>query len=106
MTATTGHATLVVGDLTLDEATGQVTRGESPIHLTPTELALLRYFMSNPRRVLSKRQILDRVWRDDRRGEAGVVELYVSYLRRKIDKGRTPMLHTMRGIGYVLRPAL
>ncbi|GEL95315.1 hypothetical protein CCO02nite_19730 [Cellulomonas composti] len=106
MTTTTEHTTLVVGDLRFDETTGEVTRGEHPIHLTPTEQALLRYFMSNPRRVLSKRQILDRVWRDDRRGEAGVVELYVSYLRRKIDKGRAPMLHTLRGIGYVLRPAL
>ncbi len=110
MTATTIHATeqrtLVVGDLELDEVSGEVTRSGEPIHLTPTERDLLTYFMRNPRRVLSKRMILDRVWRDDRRGDAGVVELYVSYLRRKIDKGRTPMLHTQRGIGYVLRPAI
>ena len=105
MTVTTGQRTLVVGDLCLDEASGEVTRAGEPIHLTPTERDLLTYFMRNPRRVLSKRQILDRVWRHDRGGQAGVVELYVSYLRRKIDKGRDPMLHTQRGIGYVLRPA-
>ncbi|GEA84958.1 hypothetical protein GCM10009774_05830 [Cellulomonas gelida] len=107
MTATTTTATapgtLVVGDLQLDETSGQVTRAGEPIHLTPTERDLLTYFMRNPRRVLSKRMILDRVWRGDRGGADGVVELYVSYLRRKIDKGRTPMLHTQRGLGYVLR---
>jgi len=104
--STTDQRTLVVGDLELDEVSGEVTRAGEPIHLTPTERALLTYFMRNPRRVLSKRMILDRVWRDDRGGADGVVELYVSYLRRKIDRGRSPMLHTQRGVGYVLRPAV
>ncbi len=96
---------LVVGDLELDEATHQALRGGDPVALTETEFELLRYFMTNPRRVLSKRQILDRVWRTDAAGRDNVVELYVSYLRRKIDAGRVPMLHTLRGVGYVLRPA-
>ena len=61
--------------------------------------------MRNPRRVLSKAQILDRVWNYDFGGQANVVELYVSYLRKKIDAGREPMIHTMRGAGYVLKPA-
>lgn len=96
---------LVVGDLRLDEDTHEVWRGDAPVRLTATEFELLRYFMRNPRRVLSKRQILDRVWRYDFGGNANIVELYVSYLRRKIDRGRRPMLHTLRGVGYVLRPA-
>lgn len=105
--ATTGHqeAQLVVGDLRMDEDSHEVWRGEDEVHLTATEFELLRYFMRNPRRVLSKAQILDRVWQYDFGGQANIVELYVSYLRRKIDKGRTPMLHTLRGVGYVLRPA-
>ena len=73
--------------------------------LTATEFELLRYLMRNPRRVLSKAQILDRVWNYDFGGQANVVELYISYLRKKIDAGRQPMIHTMRGVGYVLKPA-
>jgi two-component system OmpR family response regulator len=96
---------LVVGDLTLDEASHEVTRGGDEIKLTATEFELLRYFMRNPRRVLSKAQILDRVWQYDFGGQGNIVELYVSYLRRKIDKGREPMIHTLRGAGYVLKPA-
>jgi two-component system, OmpR family, response regulator len=96
---------LVVGDLTLDEASHEVTRGGDEIKLTATEFELLRYFMRNPRRVLSKAQILDRVWQYDFGGQGNIVELYVSYLRRKIDKGRDPMIHTLRGAGYVLKPA-
>ena len=99
------EAVLRVGDLTLDEDSHEVTRGGDDIRLTATEFELLRYFMRNPKRVLSKAQILDRVWQYDFGGQANIVELYVSYLRRKIDKGRTPMLHTLRGVGYVLRPA-
>lgn len=99
------EAVLTVGDLTLDEDSHEVTRGGDDIRLTATEFELLRYFMRNPRRVLSKAQILDRVWQYDFGGQANIVELYVSYLRRKIDKGRTPMLHTLRGVGYVLKPA-
>ncbi len=98
-------ARLVVGDLVLDEDSHEVFRGGEEIHLTATEFELLRYFMRNPRRVLSKAQILDRVWHYDFGGQANIVELYVSYLRRKIDAGRAPMIHTLRGAGYVLKPA-
>lgn len=98
-------AVLVVGDLVLDEDSHEVSRGGTDVRLTATEFELLRYFMRNPRRVLSKAQILDRVWQYDFGGQANIVELYVSYLRRKIDKGREPMLHTLRGVGYVLKPA-
>ena len=73
--------------------------------LTATEFELLRFLMRNPRRVLSKAQILDRVWNYDFGGQAHVVELYISYLRKKVDAGRTPLIHTVRGVGYVLKPA-
>lgn len=96
---------LAVGDLNLDEDSHEVTRGGVEITLTATEYELLRYLMRNPRRVLSKAQILDRVWHYDFGGQANVVELYISYLRKKIDAGREPMIHTMRGAGYVLKPA-
>ncbi len=98
-------ATVVVGDLVLDEDSHEVRRGEDEIQLTATEFELLRYLMRNARRVLSKAQILDRVWSYDFGGQANIVELYISYLRRKIDKGRAPMIHTLRGVGYVLKPA-
>lgn len=94
---------LVVGDLVLDEESHEVYRGDEEIHLTATEFELLRYLMRNPRRVLSKAQILDRVWNYDFGGQANVVELYISYLRKKIDADRPAMIHTMRGAGYVLR---
>ncbi len=97
---------LVVGDLTLDEDSHEVSRAGDPVQLTATEFELLRYLMRNPRRVLSKAQILDRVWNYDFGGQANVVELYISYLRKKIDANRAPMIHTMRGAGYVLRPAV
>ncbi|MFE9389197.1 response regulator transcription factor [Streptomyces sp. NPDC006784] len=96
---------LAVGDLTLDEDTHEVARGGAEIRLTATEFELLRYLMRNPRRVLSKAQILDRVWSYDFGGQGNVVELYISYLRRKIDAGRAPMIHTRRGAGYLLKPA-
>ena len=96
---------IVVGDLTLDEDSHEVTRGGTPVQLTATEFELLRYLMRNPKRVLSKAQILDRVWNYDFGGQANVVELYISYLRKKVDAGRDPMIHTMRGAGYVLKPA-
>ena len=96
---------IVVGDLILDEDSHEVTRAGEPIKLTATEFELLRYLMRNPKRVLSKAQILDRVWNYDFGGQANVVELYISYLRKKIDADREPMIHTMRGVGYVLRPA-
>jgi two-component system OmpR family response regulator len=96
---------LVVGDLTMDEDSHEVRRAGAPISLTATEFELLRFLMRNPRRVLSKSQILDRVWNYDFGGQANVVELYISYLRKKVDAGRAPMIHTMRGAGYVLKPA-
>ncbi|MFD0865175.1 response regulator transcription factor [Tessaracoccus lubricantis] len=96
---------IVVGDLILDEESHEVTRAGEHINLTATEFELLRFLMRNPKRVLSKAQILDRVWNYDFGGQANVVELYISYLRKKIDANREPMIHTMRGAGYVLRPA-
>jgi two-component system, OmpR family, response regulator len=98
-------ASLVVGDLTLDEDSREVHRAGEPVELTATEFELLRFLMRNPRRVLSKAQILDRVWHYDFGGQANIVELYISYLRKKIDAGHPPMIHTMRGAGYVLKPA-
>ncbi|MEO3786295.1 response regulator transcription factor [Actinocorallia sp. B10E7] len=95
---------LKVGDLELDEDAREVARGGEPVELTPTEFELLRFLMRHPRRVLSKAQILDHVWSYDFGGQAHVVELYISYLRKKIDAGRAPMIHTVRGVGYVLRP--
>ena len=96
---------LVVGDLTLDEDSREVHRAGDLIALTATEFELLRFLMRNAKRVLSKAQILDRVWNYDFGGQANIVELYISYLRKKIDAGREPMIHTMRGFGYVLKPA-
>ncbi|PZS15727.1 MAG: DNA-binding response regulator [Pseudonocardiales bacterium] len=96
---------LAVGDLSLDEDSREVCRDSDIIELTATEFELLRYLMRNPRRVLSKAQILDQVWNYDFGGNSNVVELYISYLRKKIDAGRSPMIHTMRGAGYVLKPA-
>ena len=98
-------AQLVVGDLVLDEDSHEVTRGGESITLTSTEFELLRFLMRNPRRVLSKSQILDRVWSYDFGGRSNIVELYISYLRKKIDTGRPPMIHTLRGAGYVLKPS-
>ena len=98
------RAQLVVGDLTLDEDSREVHRAGEEIALTATEFELLRFLMRNPRRVLSKAQILDRVWNYDFGGQANIVELYISYLRKKVDAGRDPMIHTMRGAGYVLKP--
>jgi len=95
---------LVVGDLLMDEDAREVRRGGDLIELTATEFELLRFMMRNPRRVLSKAQILDRVWNYDFGGQAHVVELYISYLRKKIDSGREPLIHTVRGVGYVLKP--
>jgi two-component system, OmpR family, response regulator len=98
-------AQLVVGDLVLDEDSHEVVRGGEPISLTSTEFELLRFMMRNSKRVLSKAQILDRVWSYDFGGRSNIVELYISYLRKKIDNGREPMIHTLRGAGYVLKPA-
>ena len=100
-----GDAELAVGDLTMDEDAREVRRAGTLIELTATEFELLRFLMRNPRRVLSKAQILDRVWNYDFGGQAHVVELYISYLRKKIDAGGEPLIHTVRGVGYVLKPA-
>ena len=94
---------LAVADLTMDEDAREVRRGGELIELTATEFELLRFLMRNPRRVLSKAQILDRVWNYDFGGQAHVVELYISYLRKKVDTGRDPLIHTVRGVGYVLK---
>src|SRR6516165_7652849 len=99
------EGSLSVADLTMDEDAREVRRGGELIDLTATEFELLRYLMRNPRRVLSKAQILDRVWNYDFGGQAHVVELYISYLRKKIDAGRAPLIHTVRGVGYVLKSA-
>lgn len=104
-TAESDGAKLVVGDLVLDEDSHEVTRAGEIISLTATEFELLRFMMRNAKRVLSKAQILDRVWSYDFGGRSNIVELYVSYLRKKIDSGREPMIHTLRGAGYVLKPA-
>lgn len=102
-----GHAPrLVVGDLVMDEEAREVARAGVPVRLTVTEFELLRHLMRNPRRVLSKAQILERVWGAGTGARGNLVELYISYLRRKIDVGGAgPMIHTRRGAGYVLKAA-
>ncbi len=96
-------ARLSYADLVLDDETHEVWEGDRQVELSPTEFNLLRYFMQNPGRVLSKRQILEHVWNYDFGGDGNVVESYVSYLRRKIDLSEPRLLHTVRGVGYVLR---
>jgi two-component system OmpR family response regulator len=103
---TTGDAApsrLVFADLELDEETHEVLRGGQTIALSPTEFKLLRYLMLNSGRVLSKAQILDHVWNYDFRGDDSIVESYISYLRRKVDATDPRLIHTLRGVGYVLR---
>ncbi|MDD7929469.1 response regulator transcription factor [Microbacterium thalli] len=104
-TATAGGVdpVLRVGDLSLNEDSHEIERGGTPIELTATEFELLRYLMRNQRRVVSKAQILDRVWNYDFGGRSSVVELYISYLRKKIDAGREPLIHTVRGVGYMIK---
>jgi two-component system OmpR family response regulator len=94
---------LSFADIELDEDTHEVWKNGELVPLSPTEFKLLRYFMQNPGRVLSKAQILDHVWNYDFGGDANVVESYVSYLRRKVDTTEPRLLHTLRGVGYVLR---
>ncbi|OIN78996.1 response regulator transcription factor [Mycobacterium malmoense] len=95
---------LKVGDLRVDTASREVIRDGTPISLSSTEFELLRFLMRNPRRALSRTEILDRVWNYDFAGRTSIVDLYISYLRKKIDSGREPMIHTVRGVGYMLRP--
>jgi two-component system OmpR family response regulator len=94
---------LSFADIELDEDTHEVWKNGSLVPLSPTEFKLLRYFMQNTGRVLSKAQILDHVWNYDFGGDANVVESYVSYLRRKVDTTEPRLLHTLRGVGYVMR---
>ena len=96
-------ARLRFADLEMDEDSHEVWRGSETIELRPTEFKLLRYLMLNPRRVLSKQQILDHVWHYDFGGDSNVVETYISYLRKKVDAAEPHLIHTVRGAGYVLR---
>ena len=90
-------------DLELNEATHEVRRGGVLLEMSPTEFQLLRYLLINADRVVSKSQILDHVWQYDFRGDAGIVETYISYLRKKVDTFDPPLIHTVRGVGYRLR---
>lgn len=99
------ESTIEVEDLELDEMSYEVRRRGGLIELTPTEFKLLRYLMRNQQRVLTKAQILDHVWQYDFNGDTSIVETYISYLRRKIDRGEPTLIRTVRGIGYTMRPA-
>jgi len=94
---------LTFADVELDDDAHEVMRAGELIELTPTEYRLLRYLLLNPRRVLSRAQLLEHVWDYDFGGDARVLETYVSYLRRKLDAHGPPLIHTVRGVGYVLR---
>jgi two-component system, OmpR family, response regulator len=96
-------ATIRYADLTLNDDTHEVTKSGEIVDLSPTEFNLLRYLMLNAEVVLSKAKILDNVWHYDFGGDGNVVESYISYLRRKVDTGDVPLIHTVRGVGYVLR---
>jgi two-component system OmpR family response regulator len=98
-----GSARLSFADLEMDEDTREVWRGRTRVELTATEFKLLRYLILNARRVLSKSQILDHVWEYDFDGDANVVETYISYLRKKVDRVEPRLIHTVRGVGYTLR---
>lgn len=97
------ESSITYADLTLNDDTHEVTKGGELIELSPTEFNLLRFLMLNKEVVLSKAKILDNVWHYDFGGDGNVVESYISYLRRKIDTGDMPLIHTVRGVGYVLR---
>jgi two-component system OmpR family response regulator len=101
--AGSAEARLRFEDLEMDEDTHEVWRAGHAIELTPTEFNLLRFMLVNPRRVLSKDQILDHVWHYDFGGDASIVETYISYLRKKVDATAPHLIHTVRGVGYALR---
>jgi two-component system, OmpR family, response regulator len=103
--ASSENPELVVGDLVLNEESYEVRRGDTPVELTATEFELLRFLMRNAKRVVSKAQILDRVWSYDFGGRSSIVEIYISYLRKKLDAAGAPMIHTVRGVGYLIKPA-
>ena len=94
---------LRIADLELDENSHEVARAGVEVHLTATEFELLRYLMRNERVVLSKAQILDRVWKYDFQGQSNIVELYIGYLRKKVDSVEPKLIHTIRGAGYVIK---
>jgi two-component system OmpR family response regulator len=94
---------MVFADIELDEDAHEVFKAGESVDLSPTEFKLLRFLMANQGRVMSKAQILDHVWHYDFGGEATIVESYISYLRRKVDTTQPRLLHTVRGVGYVLR---
>jgi two-component system OmpR family response regulator len=100
-----GDQPLCFADLEMDESIHEVRRAGVPIALTATEYSLLRFFLSNPRHVVSKMQILDHVWHYDFQGNANVVETYVGYLRKKLDRHGPPLIHTIRRVGYIVRDA-
>jgi two-component system OmpR family response regulator len=101
--ASPDSARLTFEDLELDEDTMEVARAGQPIDLTATEYRLLRYLMLNPRRVMTRAQLLDHVWDYDFGGDGRVLETYISYLRKKVDAGGQPLIQTVRGVGYALR---
>lgn len=103
MEAEKGDGTLRYADLTLNDETHEVTKAGKIVDLSPTEFNLLRYLMLNAEVVVSKAKILDNVWHYDFGGDGNVVESYISYLRRKVDQGEQQLIHTVRGVGYVLR---
>jgi len=100
---TAREGVLHIADLELDENSHEVTRNGVEVHLTATEFELLRYLMRNERVVLSKAQILDRVWKYDFQGQSNIVELYIGYLRKKVDSAEPKLIHTVRGAGYVIK---
>jgi two-component system OmpR family response regulator len=100
------QAELVAGDLVLDEDSREVVRGGDVVHLSYMEFELLRFFVRNTNRVVTKRQILGHVWPYDFAGRSSVVELYVSYLRKKVDARGTPLIHTLRRAGYIFKPSV
>jgi two-component system OmpR family response regulator len=102
-TAAQNSGRLILADLELDEETHEVLRGGRPVELTRTEFRLLRYLLLNAGRVLTRAQILDHVWDYDFGGDASVLETYISYLRRKVDRAEQQLIHTVRGVGYVMR---
>jgi two-component system, OmpR family, response regulator len=98
-----GSSRLSFADLDMDDDTREVSRGNRAIELTATEYRLLRYLLANARKVLTRAQLLDHVWDYDFGGDSGVLETYISYLRKKIDVDSPPLIHTVRGVGYTLR---
>jgi two-component system OmpR family response regulator len=98
-----GSARLVFADLEMDDDTREVSRADRSIELTATEYRLLRYLLANARKVLTRAQLLDHVWDYDFGGDSGVLETYISYLRKKVDVDAPPLIHTVRGVGYTLR---